>query len=118
MGDRLDQARRLRRAATRPARPTPSSAIEAGSGTALTVIVSEMNAAPDWTVAAYDVASKYQMQSPELMLSLDKSTGHNGDKLHLSITRIKAASQFGISELALQSSVNGVSVDTWWALVE
>ncbi len=72
--------------------------------------------APDWTVQAIDVASKYQMSSAELMLSLDKTTGHNGDKLQLSITRLKN-SQFGVSELGLQSAVNGTSVGTWWALV-
>ena len=73
--------------------------------------------APDWTVSAIDVASKYEMQSPELSFSFDKTTGHNGDKLMLTITRLKAASQFGVSELGLQSSVNGTSVGTWFALV-
>ena len=75
-------------------------------------------AAPDWTVAAYDVASKYQMQPEELTFSFDKTTGHNGDKLMLTITRVKAAGQIGVSELALQSSIDGVSASTWWALVE
>jgi hypothetical protein len=72
--------------------------------------------APDWTVVAVDVASKYEKAPAELQLSLDKSTGHNGDKLQLTITRLKA-SQFGVSELGLQSQVGGVTVGTWWALV-
>jgi hypothetical protein len=73
--------------------------------------------APDWTVEAFDVASKFQMQPAELMLTLDRPTGHNGDKLMLTITRLKAAGQFGISELALRSSVSGVSVGSWFTLV-
>ena len=97
---------------------TRGIAVAVGETKVVEVDLSSDGDAPDWTVAAYDVASKYQMQAAELMLSLDKTTGHKGDKLKLSITRLKAAGQFGVSELALQSSVNGVSVDTWWALVE
>ena len=110
----------------------PDITINAGGGTLVTrglqLAVGESKvvevdlysdgAAADWTVAAYDVASKYQMQPVELTFAFDRMTGHDGDKLQLTITRVKAASQFGISELALQSSVNGVSTSTWWALVK
>jgi hypothetical protein len=72
--------------------------------------------APDWTVAVVDVASKYQKAPAELDVKLDKSTGHNGDKLQLTITRLRD-SQFGVSELGLASQVDGVTVGTWWALV-
>ena len=73
--------------------------------------------APDWTVNAVDVASAYEMEAPELSFSFDRTTGHNGDKLMLTIKRLKAASQFGISELWLQSQVNGQTIGTWFALV-
>ena len=73
--------------------------------------------APDWTVNAVDVASAYENQPAELSFSFDKTTGHNGDKLMLTITRLKAASNFGISELWLQSQVNGQTIGTWFALV-
>jgi hypothetical protein len=74
--------------------------------------------APDWTVEVYDVASKYQGQTAELTLALDHPTGHNGDKLHLSITRIHAGTSFGgLSEIELVSKVNGVVIGTWWAIV-
>jgi hypothetical protein len=46
--------------------------------------------AADWTVTAIDVASAIRMRPAELQLSLDKSSGHNGDKLQLTITRLKA----------------------------
>jgi hypothetical protein len=73
--------------------------------------------AADWTVTAVDVASQIRMRPAELQLSLDKTTGHNGDKLQLTITRLKAGSTFGLSELAITSKVNNVTVGLWWALV-
>jgi len=73
--------------------------------------------ADDWTVDAYDVASHFQKQPAELQVTLDKTTGHNGDKLKLTITRVGAAQQFGVSELALFTEVNGVKVGQWWAAV-
>jgi len=88
------------------------------NGMSATVEVDLYSDAPaeDWTVVAVDVASKYEMSPAELQLTLDKSTGHNGDKLQLTITRLRD-SQFGVSELGLMSQVNGVTVGTWWALV-
>ena len=64
-----------------------------------------------------DVASKFQTSTPELSFALDKTTGHNGDKLQLTITRVAKASNFGISELELQTQVNGASTGLWFALV-
>ena len=71
----------------------------------------------DWTVIAYDVASHYQMQPAELQLTLDKTTGNNGDKLKLTIKRLAAAQNFGVSEFVLFSQVNGVNVGQWFGLV-
>ncbi|MGE5181635.1 MAG: hypothetical protein ACM31C_06220 [Acidobacteriota bacterium] len=73
--------------------------------------------AADWTVVAYDVASHYQMQPAELQLTLDRSTGNNGDKLKLTIKRVAAAQTYGISEFVLFSQVNGVNVGQWFGLV-
>ena len=74
--------------------------------------------APDWQVEVYDVASKYRGTSPELALTLDHASGHNGDKLHLSIQRLTAGSQVGgTSEVEVVSKVGGVVIGTWWALV-
>ena len=70
-----------------------------------------------WTVDAIDAASKFQNQPAELSFSFDRTTGANGDKLMLTITRVRAASQFGVSELGLQSQVNGVTAGIWFALV-
>jgi hypothetical protein len=72
--------------------------------------------APDWQVEVYDVASKYRGTAAELSVSLDQASGHNGGKLHLSITRLAAGGQ-GYSEVELASKVNGVVIGTWWALV-
>ena len=74
--------------------------------------------APDWTVAAIDVASHYHNTLPELQLSLDATTGNNSTTLHLTITRLHAGSLIGgLSELELVSQVNGVTVGMWWTLV-
>ena len=73
--------------------------------------------ASDWTVVAYDVASKYQMQPAQLQLTLDRPTGNNGDKLKLTIKRVAQSQQFGVSEFVLFSQVNGVTVGQWFGLV-
>lgn len=64
----------------------------------------------DFDVVAYDVASKYLKQSAELQVALDRTSGHNGDKLKLTITRIAAAQNFGVSEFVVFAQVNGVIV--------
>ena len=88
-------------------------------GASATIEVDLYSDAPaaDWTVDAVDVAQKYNMSTPELSFSFDKTTGHNGDKLMLTVTRLAAGQNDGISELGLESKVNGVTMATWWALV-
>lgn len=92
--------------------------VEVPNGMSKTVEVDLYSDAPaaDWTVVAVDAASQYRMAPAELEVKLDKSTGHNGDKLQLTITRLRN-SQFGVSEVGLASQVNGVTIGTWWALV-
>jgi hypothetical protein len=91
--------------------------IKVAVGQSVTVEVDLYSDAPttDWMVSAVDVAQMRQQQ-PELSFSFDKTTGNNGDKLKLTITRLRAGSQFGISELGLRSQVNGATIGTWWAL--
>ena len=81
-------------------------------GTSKDVEVDLWSDAPsgDFDVVAYDVASKYLKQAPELQLALDKTSGHNGDKLKLTITRIAAPTNFGVSEFVVFTQVNGVIV--------
>jgi hypothetical protein len=71
----------------------------------------------DWTVVPVDAVSTFEKTSPELSFQLDRTTGNNGDKLQLTITRLKSGSFGGISELELQSQVDGVIASTWFALV-
>jgi len=93
--------------------------VQVPNGMSKTVEVDLYSDAPtaDWTVVAYDVASQYNMSSPELQLTLDRSTGNNGDKLNLTIQRIAPASEFGVSEFVLFSQVNGVNTGMWFGLV-
>jgi hypothetical protein len=97
---------------------TPGVVIAVGASKVVEVELYSDGDAADWTVEAIDVAAKYRKVAPELAFAFDKTTGHRGDKLQLTITRLKAGSQFGISELGLASKVNGVTVGTWFALVQ
>jgi len=89
------------------------------NGMSKTVEVDLYSDAPtnDWTVVAYDVASMYQMSAPELALTLDRTSGNNGDKLNLTIQRVAPASEFGVSEFVLFTQVDGVNTGMWFGLV-
>jgi hypothetical protein len=68
----------------------------------------------DFTVHATD-ASAISGGAAELMFAWDKTTGHNGDTLHLTITR-KTAGQGG-SEFLVAVGQPGMSTSLWWGLV-
>jgi hypothetical protein len=94
----------------------PSKGVQVTTGTSKTIEVDMFSDAPtaDWTVVAIDAASL--RGSAELNLTLDKSTGNNGDKLHLTIQRITNGTSGG-SEFVLSSRVNNRSVSLWWGYV-
>jgi len=85
-------------------------------GMSKTVEVALFSDAPadDWTVKATDAATVMGGDA-ELSFAWDKTTGHNGDKLHLTITRIKAGQ--GGSEFVVSSRINNVSTSLWWGFV-
>lgn len=85
-------------------------------GMSKTVEVALFSDAPadDWTVKATDAATVMGGDA-ELSFAWDKTTGHNGDKLHLTITRIKAGQ--GGSEFVVSSRTNNVSTSLWWGFV-
>ena len=96
---------------------TPGISIPVGMSKTVEVDLYSDGPAADWTVAAFDVASKFAKAPAELSFSFDRTTGHDGDKLQLTITRVAAPNAFGISELQLASEVDGVIVGTWFTLV-
>ena len=68
--------------------------------------------AASWTVQAIDVGAMY-FGHPELSLALDQPSGHNGDKLHLTVARTAMGMQLtGDSEIELVTLVNGVTIGT------
>ena len=69
----------------------------------------------DFTVDAIDVDSEFTGGSPELTFSWDKTTGHNGDTLHLTITRKANGTQLGGSEIAIETKVGSTATNLWWA---
>jgi hypothetical protein len=89
--------------------------IAAGSSKTIEVDLFSDADAPDWTVKASD-ASSLTGGGNELSFSWDKTTGHNGDKLHLTITHV-AAGQNGGSEFVISSRVNNRSVSLFWGYV-
>ncbi len=104
---------------TRHGGAIPTKGVEIPLGMSKTIEVDLFSdaSAPDWTVSAYDVASTFNDRAAELTFAWDKTSGHNGDKLQLTITRIKAASRSGGSEFVLFSGTIDNSVAQWWGVV-
>ncbi|HEY1556755.1 MAG TPA: hypothetical protein VGF94_18090 [Kofleriaceae bacterium] len=71
----------------------------------------------DYTVKADDVASQLEGSSPELSLTWDKQTGHNGDKLHLTITRLKTGQGGGSEIVVVTKDATMTTVGLWWGFV-
>jgi hypothetical protein len=95
--------------------PTTTKGVKVGVGETKTIeidLFSDAKTAGPMYVRALD-ASGLQMQGnePELDLSLDRTHGVNGEKLHLTITRKKAGDHMG-SEFILMTSMNK-TVNFW-----
>jgi len=92
--------------------------IQISNGSSATVDLDLFSDAPtaDWTVGVDDVAVVVQMMPAELSFTLDKTTGNDGDRIHLTIKRLKDGAGGG-SELVVVSKVNNVTVSLWWGLV-
>jgi hypothetical protein len=75
------------------------------------VLASEAPTSGPWTVTAYDyndyVYGAGSGSSPTTTVSLDKTSGSNGDVLHLTITALSYDSSFGGGGFVLDSSLNG-----------
>ncbi|MCE9573476.1 MAG: hypothetical protein K8W52_09980 [Deltaproteobacteria bacterium] len=69
----------------------------------------------DWTVEAVDVASALRGQAAQLTFAWDKTTGHNGDKLMLTITH--AVSGRRGSEFYVSASDGTKTQSLWFGLV-
>lgn len=69
-----------------------------------------------YAVEVEDAAAMYG-GSPELSFAWDTSLGKNGDKLHLTITRVKAASDGPGSIFLLQTKNTNGAVSQWWGYV-
>ncbi|MGH7329482.1 MAG: hypothetical protein ACREJX_14140, partial [Polyangiaceae bacterium] len=67
-----------------------------------------------WTVTAED-SSALTGDTPELVMTWDRLTGVNGEKLHLTIT-VDHASQYGAEGFIIESTL-GDRTNTWAGLV-
>lgn len=73
----------------------------------------------DFTVDAIDVAGDFVGDTRELSFQWDKTTGHNGEILHLTITRTAAPNELpGGSEFAITTSVGSEMRNMWWAFAK
>jgi hypothetical protein len=99
-------------------KPITTHGVKIANGSSATIELELFSdtATADWTVVVEDVASAVQMLPAELSLTLDKTTGNDGDKLELTIKRLKDG-QGGGSELVIVSKVGGETVSLWWGLV-
>jgi hypothetical protein len=68
-----------------------------------------------WTVQAIDTAT-LQGLSPELGFAWDKTSGKNGDILHLTISALKA-SQYGVSLFLIRSAQQSGTEHMWYGTV-
>jgi hypothetical protein len=91
-------------------------------GTSKTIEVALFSDAPtvnDFTVKAFDGAG-FSGGQPELTFAWDRTTGHNGDKLHLTITRVSDGQDIGTganagSEFAIDvHPTKDTAVSLWW----
>jgi len=71
----------------------------------------------DFTVKADDVASALGGGPPELSFAWDQQTGHNGDKLHLTITRLQQGQDGGSELVLVTKDANMDTVALWWGYV-
>jgi hypothetical protein len=76
---------------------------------------------PDFDVTAYDLASFFGGNTAELSFAWDKQTGHNGDTLHLTITRKATGTTVTDSrmhnlgsEFVIVASAGQTAVGMWW----
>ena len=96
-----------------------TEAISVPLGTSKVVEVDLFSDAPvatPWTEAAADIDALLYKQPTELTFSWDTQTGNNGDKLHLTITRV-ANGQNGGSVVRVSSVVANQSVGQWWGYI-
>jgi hypothetical protein len=87
-------------------------------GMSKTIDVQLFSDAPtgDFSVHADDVA-QFLGSAAELSFTWDKQTGHNGDTLHLTITRTKAGMGQGSEFVVVVGSGQNVTA-LWWGFVE
>jgi hypothetical protein len=97
--------------------PHMTKGVQVATGTSKTIEVDLFSDAPaaDWTVKAIDAAA-ITGSATELTFSWDQTTGHNGDKRQLTITRMQDGANGG-SEFVISTRVNGHSVSLWWGFV-
>jgi len=77
-------------------------------------LFSDANTNGPWTVSATDVAT-LRGSASTLTMSWDRTTGQNGEKLHLTIT-VTAASQYGADGFLIQSQL-GTRKNLWLGLI-
>ena len=94
-----------------------TTGVSVPQGTSKTIAVRLFSTAPtgDWKVEAHDVGHD-NGGAATLSFQWDKDTGHNGDVLHLTITRT-AAGPIGGTELMLQSDVSSTQQSVWFGFV-
>jgi hypothetical protein len=91
--------------------PLETQGVDIPIGTSKTIELDLYSDAPTsgpWTVSAIDLSSTFfGATSPALSFSFDKTSGQNGDKLHLTITAL-AAGPLGASPFWIESDLGNV----------
>lgn len=94
---------------------TPGVTINTGESKTIEVDLFSDGPSADFTVEAMD-ASVLQGSLTSLGFSWDRTTGHNGDKLMLTIKRLHTGTKRG-NEIVIKAMKGTQSVSLWWGMV-
>jgi len=97
-------------------RTTKAMALPVNTSKALEIDLFSDQPTDPYTIQVDDAAAMYGGQ-PELGFTWDTSSGINGDKLHLTIKRLKAATDGPGSIFLLSTKTTAGTVSQWWGYV-
>lgn len=91
--------------------------IPVGSSATIPIdLFSEADTGGAWDVTAEDLNALTNNSAPSMTFTWDRSSGQNGERLHLTIAVNKSSSQYGVGVFAIVST-KGTSKHYWFGLV-
>ena len=95
---------------------TPGVTVNMGESKTIEVDLFSDADSSDFQVAAVDAASLNGSRVQNFQFTWDKNSGHNGDKLMLTIKRLTAGTKRG-NEILIKTIQGNQSVSLWWGMI-